>query len=397
MDFKYLNDTGVIVPDTESIFQEVADEFRNALGQSLVVTPDTPQGALIASETVARETIVANNAALANQINPNIAGGVFLDAICALLGLERTAETATRVPLVTLSGVPGTVIPFGSRARDAAGNLFYTVSGVSLGADGTARVDMVSEVTGPVTAPVGAVSTVVDTVLGWESVTNTTAGDVGNVEQSDASLRQLRRDTLARQGVSLREAQLSALNDLDDVRSVVFRENYSDADSVIDGVFLKKHSVWTCIDGGTDQAIARILLSSKSAGANWNGDTLVSYVDPISGQTYPVRFDRAVLVPVYVTVTVKRNGDPSDATKVIPQAIVNYANGLIPDDAGLRIGVPVSPWEIAAAVNYYHPGFTVKNVGLTTGTGVPQSVEIPITLKQRARIELSYVTVVVQE
>lgn len=394
-DYKYLNETGVIVPDTETLLTEVETEWRTALGEQLVTTPDTPQGVLITSEVVARETVVANNAALANQINPNIAGGVFLDAICALLGLERTPAVATRVLAVTLGGVVGTTVPAGSQARSIAGDLYATTVAVIIGTDGTVLVDMLAVDAGPVTCPPGTLTTVVDMVLGWETVNNTTAGIVGVDQQSDNSLRQLRRVTLARQGISTREAQLSALNDLDDVRSAVYRENYTDADATIDGVFLLKHSVWACVYGGTDAEVAGTLLENKTDGAAWNGAITVPVVDPISGQTYSVKFDRAVAVPVFVTITVRRNNDTADATVVVPQAIVSYANGEIPGDAGLGIGVAVSPFELSAAVNYFHPGFTVTNVLLTLSGGTPGPGSIAITLKQIALIDASYVTVIV--
>ena len=76
---------------------------------------------LIAAETLARTEVVNNNAALANQINPNNAGGVFLDAILALTGMQRSSATQTLVTNVTLTGVAGTVISAGTLAATAAG------------------------------------------------------------------------------------------------------------------------------------------------------------------------------------------------------------------------------------------------------------------------------------
>src|ERR1700722_6581036 len=111
--YEYLNPTGVVVPDTSGLLTDVQSEYQAVFGTDLIVTPDTPQGVLITAETLARTEVVNNNAALANQINPNIAGGVFLDAILALTGMQRTVATPTVVPNVSLTGVAGTVIPGG--------------------------------------------------------------------------------------------------------------------------------------------------------------------------------------------------------------------------------------------------------------------------------------------
>ncbi|MHC5543543.1 baseplate J/gp47 family protein, partial [Singulisphaera rosea] len=100
--YQYLDATGVIVPDTSSLLADVQSEYQAVFGADLIVTPDTPQGVLITAETLARTEVVNNNAALANQINPNIAGGVFLDAILALTGMQRTPASPTVVTNVTL-------------------------------------------------------------------------------------------------------------------------------------------------------------------------------------------------------------------------------------------------------------------------------------------------------
>lgn len=395
MAYDYIVETGVIVPDTETLLTEVQDEWKEALGQDLIVTPDTPQGTLITSETLAREGVVSNNATLANQINPNIAGGVFLDAICAFLGLEREGATATRVPAVSLGGVPMTIIPAGTRARDETGAIFYSAGNVQLDGTGVATVDMIAEEAGPHTVPVGTLTEVLDQVLGWETITNTLPGLVGNLQQSDDSLRQLRRVTLARQGISTREAQLSAINDLPGVRSAVFRENYTDADATIDGIFLLKHSVWLCVDGGTDAAVAGALLENKTDGANWNGAEVVNVLDPASGQTYPVKFDRAERVPVFVRVTVRKGGSTADPNIIVKDAVVAYADGELPDEPGLTVGVSVSPFEIGGAVNLVQAGFIVTNVELSLTGDPPLPQTIPLTLKQRALIVREYVTVIV--
>ena len=129
--YDYINSTGVIVPDTVDILAEVQSEYQNALGSDLVVTPDTPQGVLINAEALSRAAVAANNANLANQINPNLSGGNFLDALMSLTGMQRTVATPSVVPNVSLAGIPGTIIPAGSQAQTAAGDIFQSVSTVT--------------------------------------------------------------------------------------------------------------------------------------------------------------------------------------------------------------------------------------------------------------------------
>src|SRR5262245_56358910 len=123
-DFEYITETGVIVPDTAELQTQVEGEFKEAFGADLIVTPNTPQGVLITAEVSARSGVLRNNAALANQINPNLAGGVFLDAIWSLTGGQREAADFSFIPDVSLLGLPGLPIPAGSQASLVDGTLF---------------------------------------------------------------------------------------------------------------------------------------------------------------------------------------------------------------------------------------------------------------------------------
>lgn len=394
--YEYVTDRGVIIPDTQTLNDEVIAEWRDAFGVDLTITPDTPQGVMITAETAAREGVTANNATVANQINPNINGGVFLDGVCALLGLERMRGLPTVVQGVVFSGVPGTIIPSGSRARNTAtGDIYLSNDAYVIEPGGTVAGAMSCDTDGPVELPIGALTTVIDSVLGWESVNNPIAGVLGQSEQSDNSLRELRRVTLARQTISTREAQISGLNQIDGVTSVAFRENIAATSQTIDGILMVAHSVWAGVDGGNDQVIADSLLRNKTDGAGWNGGTTVNVTDPHSGQVYPVKFQRPTIVPVFVTITISVNNDPSNPLVVVPNSIAAWARGEIPNEQGLKIGVAVSPFEVASAVNHFNPQFTVRNVLLSRTGGTPAPTLLAISLLERANIDTSYVTVIV--
>lgn len=393
--YDYIDGTGVIIPDTADLLSDVQGEFKTAFGQNLIVTPDTPQGTLISAEVAARVSVVNNNAKLANQINPNEAGGIYLDAICALLGLERTPATRTTVPGVTVSGQAQTLIPKGSQARTTAGDIFRTTAAVTTGVGGTATVDFESVSTGPIPCGIGALNRVVDMVLGWETVNNTVAGTLGAAQQSDASLRALRQRTLALQGISISEAITSELYAIDTVKSLTYRENVLSTTQVIDTISLVAHSIFVCVDGGTDAEVAIALLSNKTVGGNWNGTTTVNTVDPSSGQTYAVKFSRPILVPIYAKVTIKRGLDLSDPLITVPQAILDYSNGLIPNDEGLTVGHDASPFEFAAAVNYYRPGMTVTKLELSTDNITFTALNVPVAINKKAFTQLAYIQVLV--
>lgn len=395
-DYQYIDETGVIIPDTATVQTEVEDEYRAVFGQDLVVTANTPQGVLITAEVTARANVLRNNAAVANQINPNLAGGVFLDAIWALTGGQRIAADYSVIPGVHLLGLAGTVVPAGSQASLSDGTLFASVAAVTLDGGGNGYVDFQAVEAGPIAANVGALTQIVTAVLGWDQVTNPTAATPGRSEESDLASRQRRKNTLSLQNVALPDAITSALYDTLNVRSLTFRENYTSADATIDGIFLLAHSVWACVDGGTDADVAAALLAHKSLGANWNGAVTVNLVDPASGQTYPVKFDRPTDIPVKARVTVRNLSALTDVPAAVRAAIVDYAAGLQDGEPGFVVGASVSSFELAGAVNRQAPGIYVQNCEISLVSPTSWLVgEIAIALNEIASIVEGNIEVIV--
>lgn len=384
-DYQYINSRGVIVPDTADLLAEVEAEFREAFGQDLVTTPETPQGVLIAAEVEARDAVVRNNADLANQINPDIASGIFLDAIWRLTRGSRRPAVRSQITGVVLSGQAGTIVPAGSLAAvEGSGDLFRTTSTVIIGSGGSITVNMEAVEFGPIAAPIGQLVNVATSVLGWETVTNPNAAALGRDQESDIEARRRRRQTLALQGVALPEAIMSRVYAVDGVRSVVFRENVTDTPDTIDGILIPAHSIYVAVQGGLDTPVAQALLETKSLGAGWTGNTSVALIEPFSGQPYTVEFERPASVPVYVRITAKYNG--LDGGPIITQAINDYADGRLEGEAGFVIGGNVSRFELAGAVNQSESRIFVTNVETSSDGVTWNAADITIGIDEVANL-----------
>ena len=388
--YTYVESTGTIIPDTADLREEVEDEYRAAFGADLDVSPSTPQGALITAQTLARAQAARNNADVANQINPNLAGGVFLDALMALTGLERTPATRT-VVTAQLSGNPSAIIPAGSLAADSNGNQFELLSGVVLDANGDGEGDFRAVEFGAIAVNAGALDTIVTAVLGWDAITNADAGVTGQDGQSDAEARALRRNTLALQGVAMPQAIVSGLYAVEGVQSLSFRENATGSPVVIEGVTLVAHSIWACVNGGADADIAQVLLDKKSAGCAWNGAESVVVTDPSSGQTYTVLFDRPTDVPLLFDIEVRQGTfTSSDLTQSVKDAVVAWAAD------NFVVGGNVSAFEVAYAVAVACPGIFVSSVLQTKASSISwSSAEIDILIDELPTVIASSVTVTV--
>lgn len=392
-DYQYVTATGVIVPDTGDLLDQVKNEYRAAFGADLNTDPTTPQGVLIVAETESRDAVVRNNAAVANQINPNLAGGVWLDAIWALTGGARSPATRSRVD-ATLTGVIGTVVPAGSLAKTAANNQFQTVTTVTIGNAGTASVTFESVEYGAIPCGAGDLDTVVSTVLGWETVTNTDAATLGATTQTDESARRERRQTLALQGRRLSQSVIASVSSIQGFVSLAFRENPTDGTVTIDGISMDGHSIYVCVDGGTNSDVANAIAENMN-GFAMMGDTTVTVTDPYSGQAYSVNFQRPEEVPVLIRITAKVSASVStDPTAAIKAAVLAYAN-CETQEPGFVVGGDVSPFAIAAAANVV-PGIFISlcEVAEASMSPVYSTDTIAIGIDQVARTQSSSISVV---
>lgn len=123
-----------------------------------------------------------------------------------------------------------------------------------------------------------------------------------------------------------------------------------------------------------------------------NGSEEVDVLENISGQIYPVKFDRAKEIVLFCRVTVKKA--TVDAQTIIPAAVESWANGDIDGEGGLVVGRDVSPFEISAGINVVEPRLFITRVELSTDGKAWSSDNYAIKLNEVARINRSAVQVV---
>ncbi|GAB1837370.1 hypothetical protein MyNCGM121_41500 [Achromobacter xylosoxidans] len=393
-DYSFIVNRGVIVPDTATTRAQVEAEFRAVFGDDMPTDPATPQGLLITRITEERDAIARNNAELANQINPALSGGVFLDSLMALTGGRRRSSVRSLIVGAVLGGVPGTNVPAGSIAETEQGEQFELVNTVVLDAAGTAAGNLRALQDGEIIVPAGGLNTVASSVLGWETITNPSAAIPGQREENDVLLRRRRAQTLALQTTSINEAIVSRLYDIEAVRSCYYLENYADVDQVVDGIPMRKHSIWACVEGGTDMEVAQAIFETKTVGGGYNGAVVVEVPDPVNGRLYEVKFDRPQEVTLLIRVTVRSS--ILDVQQLVPDLVMNYVNGEIDGDVSFVVGSDVSTFEIASAINQQEPSIFVKKVELSVvGSGAWSADTMVIAPNQIARTQRSSIQVVI--
>jgi uncharacterized phage protein gp47/JayE len=413
--YNYITDTGTIVADTTDLLTDVQNEWLAALGAALDLDASTPQGTLIAAETIARTNVMKNNADVANVINPNLSYGNFLDAICALTGVTRGANQYTIVTSVDLTGNPSTPIPAGSRVQTSNGDIFIIQVAVSIGGNGHVNATLQSQQVGAFPVPLG-VQTILDGVIGWGACT-VVGGSVvtpGTLALTDPQLKNARTQQLAALGIGSSAAIAAAALAVPGVTSVQVVENNTGAAGAVNGVtFTLPNAIWVCVAGpATPLEVAQALYDAHNGGCPWdyggagmgtpvNPTAGTSAVDPVTGLTYNVKYTTPILFDCYVNITVHQGSSSSSPAQAVQNAIYTYAMGQEAGEPGLIVSADVSAYEMAGAVVRQLPGMYVKACSVacvTKGSAAPAypggySQEVIMNNFQQAQLVVGNITV----
>ncbi|HLV83307.1 MAG TPA: baseplate J/gp47 family protein, partial [Devosia sp.] len=332
--YDYLTGAGVIVPDTSETLAQVQQMHRDAWGADVLLDPETPLGKIVTSDTLILDTAARSLAEGLSMFNPEVSEYAALDALGAAFRIYRRPATPSIISAVTLSGVPNTVIPSGSICIDTNGVRWSIDGNRLIPPSGSIVATATCTEPGPIECPIGELNKIApeSAVLGWETVSNTVAASPGRLQETNAEFRRRRRRMLALNSSSSLAAIDAALWNIQSVRSITRRENYTNVPAVIDGIPMVANSIWYCVEGGTDEEVAFAIMSKKDPGANFNGALTVPITDPSSGQIYQVKFDRPTPIPVWVRFTVAPVALDVDA--ICKDATMAYADGTLEGNQG---------------------------------------------------------------
>lgn len=325
---------GVELPSTQEIREDLGEKIQQAFQTSpndplLNIEPSSPMGQfldLIVAEIEAKNSEIAF---LANMANPEIATGKYLDALAALYGLDRKISEPTVVNCV-LTGLKGTVIPYGAIAQDSLGNQYRhsAANGAQIDDTGSVITTFTAINHGPLEVAAGSVNRIVTTIAGWDSITNPTAGVIGRDEETDAELRNRMIESYAVNAtgyVEAIEANLAALEGVLDVRVL---ENPTNAEITQYGVSIEPHSILIAIVGGEDSDIARTIYQRKDAGCGTTGDYEVQFIDEMYyNATYNYKIVRPQNQSLKISVTFFGTSMNETEKNNVIQAIIQDALG----------------------------------------------------------------------
>nr|WP_230975708.1 baseplate J/gp47 family protein [Acetobacter garciniae] len=367
-------------------------DLNAAFGNVLNTDLSTPQGQLAMSFTAALGDAYDQFLAILNGVDPARASGRMQDAIGNIYFMSRKGATATVVTVVC-TGAAGTVVPEGTLIQDGSGNYYAADGAITISAVGTGTGTFSCTTTGAIECPAQSVA-VYQAVSGLTAVTNPAAGVTGTAEEGRIAFETRREASVASNAVGTLNALAGVVKSVDGVTAAYVADNSTANAETVGGVSLAAHSLYVCVNGGTDEDVALAILSKKPPGCGYTGTTSVTVTDPNSAYStppsYTVTFTRATDTPIYFTVTLKNGTNvPSTAIASVQAAIV----AAFATDTNATIGGTMFASSYYAAIAAI--GSWAQIIEVTIGTAAsPTSFTAGLNIDQIPTIEAANISVV---
>lgn len=255
-------DTGFSSPEELAILNGVLADFVAAFGGNMNTSVSSPQGQLATSLTAVIGAFNDLFVDYTNQVDPAYASGRMQDAIARIYFLTRLAATPT-VVTATLTGATGVVIGVGALAKAVDGTIYQSLTTVVIPASGSVDVQFAALTNGPIACPAGSLNTIYRTVAGWDSVTNAADGFPGRNEETTADFEERRGLSVAQNARGILPAVRGTVLGVPGVVDAYVTENETGADVVKGTQTIVAHSLYVCVEGGTDQDVANAIWSKK--------------------------------------------------------------------------------------------------------------------------------------
>lgn len=360
---------GAVLPEESEILAGVFADIDTAFGGGINQQLTSPQGQLAQSQSAIIGDKNNQIAEISNQVDPDTSSGRWQDGIGKIYFLERIAASGT-VVTGTCRGKVNTLIPAGSMAEDTSGYQYYSLIDAKIGSDGTVDVDFQCATTGPIACHVGALAKIFRAQIGWDSITNNTAGTPGVNVEGRADFEYRRKNSVASNAISLTQAILGNVFKVTNVLDAYVKDNSSNSDITygVTNYPIPKNSLCVSVAGGEAIDVATAIWKKKSLGCSYTGNTSYTVQDKDGYETpypeYVVTWLTPTASAVYFSVQISDNDQlPYDVETSIQQAIIDAFNG-VDGSSRARIGSTIYAGRYYAGVSAVDPNVNILSITL---------------------------------
>lgn len=333
---------GIEIPTISELMDDLEEELKKQpdFGENIDFSDDDPLKQLCYPFMIVARDLYEFGQEVFFSSYPDFAEGNSLAYLMAYQGTRKKQATKA-CHIVRFYGSSGTKIPSGYIVATEGLINFLTISENSIKANGYVDIEVEAEKQGSIgNVPIGSITNIVNPIIGLTSIENIQQTKEGLDKETDPQAR-TRYKEIAKGGTgSSTDAIRSRLLNVTGVKSAIVRENEEDVE--IDGI--PPHSLYSLVQGGSDEDIARAIMEKKAGGIKTFGSIEVILED---SQKIPkkIYFNRPATQDIYIKITLsKTNTYPTDGDQIIKNVVIEYVNNL-------SIGEDVIIYKIITAIS----------------------------------------------
>lgn len=371
---------GTVIPIDSLIGSTLADNTF-AVTSPVTLTPTLASGVVIVANNIVNNALFTIKYSVGETINTiSYTSDSSATALEITSGLKTVIDSAHPLLKATLVGEKLDI----QKVDLFQAGSFTANTNTSMNIQSVYKLGVVrSSAVGPLSAELGTLNTIKTPVLGWESVINPVAANLGSFIETDEELRLRFRETKFERSSNILDSIYSALKNLPEVESVAVYENDTDT---VDSNGLPPHSFTAVVSGGESEEIANTIWKNKPVGITSNGNTSVEILD---SQGFPrnINFERPTPIPIYVTMELDINAEfPADGVTLIRNAIVEYAR------ENFSVGEDIIYSRLYTPINSVN-GHQVTSLFIGTSPSPAGITNIPIDFDQVGSFESVNITI----
>ena len=382
--------TGFNRKDLAQIITDLEAGWLGIFGSDTDISPGTPDAQIIGLFAAAIDEAWQAAEDSYSSFRPRQAEAVGLSDIVGLNGISRIDGNPS-VVIITI-GTSGPDVTLDELFRlESDEKVLFQAQAPGLYSD---LDDVLFEavVDGPTPITVGNITKIVTAVPNLTSVVN--PGDaldvVGWDVETDQALRTRQLISTEGQAQFILEVMTAQLFQVPGVTRV--RIYVNETNGIVDG--RPGHSYEVVVVGGADDVVAQVIMDLHPAGITLVGTTTV-FVLTLGEQTIFIDFSRPATVLIDVEVTLSAGTlYPPTGDADIQQAIVDYANGVLPgfEGGGYGIGDDVARTRLYDAINSV-PGHSVTLLEISANPAAVGEPDVSIDEVEIADFQIANITV----
>ena len=354
---------GYVQQTSSEVLADVQAAYKTTFGDGFILSPASVNGQWIQYNTLnAIQVENAKTLLFGSLYNPYLASDIWLDSICKFNNINRKPATSSAV-VVVCTGLAGTIINPNSTILNTNGDAFTNTDAIIISGSGTGTGIFYSTIKGEIPCNASTINQIVTQISGWDTVNNPTDGVVGQLDESDQSLRNRRSGSLAINSAGGLNSIISALNELTGVINFTVQENYTAVPKPIYGVTVQPYTVYVAVYtlDNLDNDIAKILYTKRYCGMQ--GNTAYTYQDvQYPWVTFDAVWETPAVAELQVNVTLpNQQSYPPNIEDLIKQSVVDNFYGLQP---------PIPKYKMTETIDYSRFFYSLNLVGVVIVTGI---------------------------